>query len=142
MRRPLLTLTVLLLGSGCYTYRATPAPLPTTRVRVRFDPPQTVDVASPGRDTMRLAEVTALEGDVIQVRGDTVSLVVRAVRARGGRLPAPPSGSTVVVPIGVGRVIEARRVDATRTALGVAAGVGFGLLALLISAIIALGSTY
>lgn len=142
MRRPLLMLTVLLLGSGCYTYRAAPAPLPTTRVRVRFDPPHTVDVASPGRDTMRLAEVTALEGDVIQVRGDTVSLVVRAVHARGGRLPAPPSGSTVVVPIGVGRVIEARRVDATRTALAVAAGVGFGLLAFLISAIISLGSTY
>jgi hypothetical protein len=142
MRPPLITLTVLLLGSGCYTYRAAPAPMPTTRVRVRFDPPHTVDIAAPGRDTMRLAEVTALEGDVIQVRGDTVSLVVRNVHARGGRPPALARGSTAVVPIGVGRVIESRRVDATRTALGVAAVVGFGLLALLISAIIAVGSTY
>jgi hypothetical protein len=142
MRRALLTLTVLLLGSGCYTYRAAPAPLPTTRVRVRFDPPHIVDVAAPGGGTMRLADVTALEGDVIQVRGDTVSLVVRNVHARGGRLPALAPGSTAVVPIGVGRVIETRRVDATRTALGVAAAVGLGLVALLISAIIAVGSTY
>jgi hypothetical protein len=39
-------------------------------------------------------------------------------------------------------VIESRRVDATRTALGVAAVVGFSLLAFLISAIVAVGSTY
>ena len=142
MRRALLMSAALLLGGGCYTSRAAPSPLPTSRVRVRFDPPRRVDVAVPGSDTMRLAEVTTLEGDVIQARGDTLGLFVRSAHARGGRLPLPPPGSTAVVPIGVGRVIETRQVDAARTALAVAAGVGFGLLALLISAIIAVGSDY
>jgi hypothetical protein len=136
--RPLsMVATALLLVTGCFTHRAEPAPMPgPDQVRVRFNPPRSVDVAVAGRDTMRLSDVRQLDGRVVAARGDTLTLALRDVRVSNGSVPGVVSGSsTAVVRLGAGGVAEVRRLDKTRTTLAVLAGAGIGLLALLIAAI-------
>jgi hypothetical protein len=143
LRTLLVVLATATASTGCFTYRADPAPVPgPTRVRVRFSPPRPFDIAIAGRDTLRLADVTELEGRVLAVRGDTLRLAVRDARTAMGAA-APGLGTTdatTLVPLGAGRVVEVRRLDAGRTALVVLAGVGIGVAALLVAAIVAVAS--
>ena len=131
--------------TGCYSYHAEPAPVPAhTLVRIRFDPPRPLAMALAGRDTLHLHGVTALEGRVLSVRGDTLDVAARSVRLGRDLVPQVSSGgATVALPPGTGQVVERRRLDRGRTALAVVAAGGAGLVVLLaaaLSAILDIGS--
>lgn len=129
---------VLLVAAivACHTYRPARLPLPARSVvRLRFDAPRPLDVALPGRDTLRLANITQIEGRVLASRGDTVDLAVRNFWTRGERATVHSSGDAIarVAPI-PGHAAEVRRLSKGRTALaaylGVTGALGF-VLALL-----------
>jgi hypothetical protein len=131
MRRLPITLCALIVSVACFSYRpeATLAPGPD-RVRVRFDPPERVNVAVAGRDTLRLAGVTELVGRVLEVRGDSLKLDVRDWRTRGDVPRRLGRGSsTAVVKLGPGRVVDVWRVDRARTGLAVLGTAALGLFA-------------
>ena len=132
-----LLLVAVLAIASCYTYRAEPAPtVGASRVRVRFHPPRPVDVAAPGRDTVRLEGVTELEGRVVAVRGDSLHLALESARTASGQAPGLGiARATTVIQLGAGRVVEVRRLDGPRTALAGLAVAGAGLGVLLLVAI-------
>src|ERR687895_64886 len=108
-RRPVVIVAAALASAGCFTYRAQPTPVPgPDQVRVRFFPARRLDVAIPGHDTLRLADVTEVEGRVLAVRGDTLSLAVRNARtANGSRAPGLGAvDATALVPVGAGQLVE------------------------------------
>lgn len=141
-RRLSLLFAAGLATSGCFTYRAEPAPMPgPARVRVRFNPPRDLAVAVPGRDTLRIDNVTALEGHLLEVRGDTLSLAVRRAQVGVATVPGlAGADATTRVPVAAGRVVEVRELDSVRTALIIVGVAVSGALLLIIAAIGAVAS--
>jgi hypothetical protein len=135
MRKPHILAIAVLLGTGCVAYRPESAPAPgTSGVRVRFDPPRAVDVATVGAETRRLADVLQLEGRVLATRGDTLTLAVSGLLTRDGPVPGlGRTGSTAVVFPGPDRLIEVQRPDRIRTPLAVLGVAAVGFLALFVA---------
>ena len=88
---------VLLLGA-CHTYQpvATPASAVGQQVRVLFSEPRALSGAREGAPDSTLALVSALEGRVVTVVGDTLKVAVTRVSDASGDRPVPTG---LVVPV-------------------------------------------
>jgi hypothetical protein len=80
------TTTILMLAvtsAACYQYfpveDAAPLPDPGAEVRVRLNTPQPLEVG-----TMRISDISTVEGDVYQAAGDTLGLFSRQIYSAYG----------------------------------------------------------
>ncbi len=133
-RAPLAAPALALLAStGCLAYRLAPVPAPRGAVvRVSFETPRTLDVAVRDGDSIRTTRVdgvTRVEGRVLATRGDTLDLLVTAVRTGRERVTGMPAVSRAVVVQEPGRPAEQLRVAKGRTALALAAVAAAGAAA-------------
>ena len=90
-------LVALLLLAGCHAYMPSAAPLApgTETVRLAFARPQAVVLArgdGAGASVDTIADATAIYGRVVELRDDTLRMVVTQV-ARRGTLRYLPSGA-------------------------------------------------
>ena len=111
----------LLASAACHSYRAVPLPVPErSLVRVRFETPRTLHLVGRVRDTtrtVRIDDVTMIDGQVLAARGDTLDLgVTVAWRGRERATGVPIANRAIVVP-DPGRPAEQLRASTGRTAL-------------------------
>ena len=130
--RPMLSLSLLVVLTGCYYYA--PVERPT-----RTDPTQLVRAELPSPSDMAMSNdvvvrsVVRVEGHPIEWRDDALLLRARTIFQSGNRSFTPPRGETMLLSRSAMSELAERRIDAGRTAMlvgGVAVG-GAGLAALL-----------
>jgi hypothetical protein len=78
VRKTIAILTLAVTSSACYQYFpvADAAPLPDTgaEVRIRLNTPQPLELG-----TMRISDISTVEGDVYETNGDTLGLFSRQI---------------------------------------------------------------
>lgn len=135
--RPCLIVVLLIASSlgGCVSHRAIApgAATAASEVRVRFADPRALPAVTSRGDTATLDAASAVIGDVVAVRGDTIELRVSELR------PSRPSrrGAVVRIVPAPGDRVDVREPSVLRT-LG---AVGGGLLLVLgIAAVVSCGA--
>jgi hypothetical protein len=109
----------LVIAAGCHEYRPARAPLQArSTVRVSFDRPRTLTVARSSGDSVRVDDVTQVEGLLRAVRGDTLDIELRSIRpGAAARTVGRRSRAAVTVVPPYERPVEVGGVSAAGTAL-------------------------
>ena len=111
-----------LAAGSCRSFQAIEAPIrPSAIVRVRFLEPRPIRLTRIGSDTATVVRVSAIEGNVLAVEGDTIRLAPTRIRVGDGDPEERVAGRyKAAIPM-TGAIILERRLSAGRTAIAVAA---------------------
>jgi hypothetical protein len=140
---PLLATGAALMLAACHSYQPLQAPAAATAqtVRVQFSQPQNLVAARVSGGDSVLVSVSALQGRVVTVSGDTLKVSVARLTDTNGD-HAVPTSLLVSIVHEPSVAIDVLAYDENRS--GAAAGitlaaVGYGLLVVTIAAILAAG---
>lgn len=136
---PALVSVAVVVLSGCSTYRASPpdAAVPTMNIRMHFETPRTMSIVSSSGDTLTVANVVELEGEVLERVADTLTVDVSRVKMMDPAGSSSSSrrfleGSLVRLP---SRTVEVKHFSTGRTVLLV-----LGLAAVLVVTVAAIAA--
>jgi len=120
-----LVLVAVVALAGCSTYQASApeAAVPAKKIRMHFETPRTLSIASSSGDTLSVEDVVELEGEVLEQLADTLVVDASRVRRGSGSSTRFGDGSFVRIPA---QALEVKQLSGGRTVLlvlGILAGV-------------------